>query len=85
MANKKIQIKNANGDLLYPRTTLDNIVSAVGSTVSVSIPTLTNGKLDPSYLPSYVDDIIDLKTIAGTAPTSCAVGDMYFNSTSGNL
>ena len=35
MANKKIQIKNANGDLLYPRTTLDNIVSAVGSTVSV--------------------------------------------------
>ncbi|MBP5410990.1 MAG: hypothetical protein J6Y26_03660 [Lachnospiraceae bacterium] len=85
MANKKIQIKNANGDLLYPRTTLDNIVSAVGSTVSVSIPTLTNGKLDPSYLPSYVDDIIDLKTIAGTAPTTCAVGDMYFNSTSGNL
>ena len=85
MANKKIQIKNANGDLLYPRTTLDNIVSAVGSTVSVSIPTLTNGKLDPSYLPSYVDDIVDLKTIAGTAPTTCAAGDMYFNSTSGNL
>ena len=85
MANKKIQIKNANGDLLYPRTTLDNIVSAVGSTVSVSIPTLTNGKLDPSYLPSYVDDIIDLKAITGTAPTTCAVGDMYYNSTSGNL
>ena len=85
MANKKIQIKNANGDLLYPRTTLDNIVSAVGSTVSVSIPTLTNGKLDPSYLPSYVDDIVDLKAITGTAPTTCAVGDMYYNSTSGNL
>ena len=85
MANKKIQIKNANGDLLYPRTTLDNIVSAVGSTVSVSIPILTNGKLDPSYLPSYVDDSVDLKAITGTAPTTCAVGDMYYNSTSGNL
>ena len=85
MANKKIQIKNANGDLLYPRTSIDNIVSAVGSTVSVSIPTLTNGKLDSSYLPSYVDDIVDLKAITGTAPTTCAKGDMYFNTTSGNL
>ena len=45
----------------------------------------SNGKLDASYLPSYVDDIIDLKAITGTAPTTCAVGDMYYNSASGNL
>ena len=86
MANKKILLKSTGGDALYPRTSIDNLVDAVGSTVSVSVPVLdSNGKLDASYLPSYVDDIIDLKAITGTAPTSCAVGDKYYNSTSGNL
>ena len=86
MANKKILLKSTGGDALYPRTSIDNLVDAVGSTVSVSVPVLdSNGKLDASYLPSYVDDIIDLKAITGTAPTSCAVGDMYFNNASGNL
>ena len=86
MANKKILLKSTGGDALYPRTSIDNLVDAVGSTVSVSVPVLdANGKLDSSYLPSYVDDIVDLLAITGTAPTSCAAGDMYFNSTSGNL
>ena len=86
MANKKILLKSTGGDALYPRTSIDNLVDAVGSTVSVSVPVLdSNGKLDASYLPSYVDDIIDLKAITGTAPSTCAVGDMYYNSTSGNL
>ena len=86
MANKKILLKSTAGDALFPRTSIDNLVDAVGSTNSVSVPVLdANGKLDASYLPSYVDDIVDLKAITGTAPSSCAVGDMYFNSTSGNL
>ena len=86
MANKKILLKSTGGDTLYPRTSIDNLVDAVGSTNSVTVPVLDqNGKLDASYLPSYVDDIIDLKAITSTAPTSCAVGDMYYNSASGNL
>ena len=86
MANKKILLKSTSGDALFPRTSIDNLVDAVGSTISVSVPVLdANGKLDSSYLPSYVDDIIDLKAITGTAPTTCAVGDMYFNNASGNL
>ena len=86
MANKKILLKSTSGDALFPRTSIDNLVDAVGSTVSVSVPVLdANGKLDSSYLPSYVDDIIDLKAITGTAPTTCAIGDMYFNNASGNL
>ena len=86
MANKKILLKSTSGDALFPRTSIDNLVDAVGSTVSVSVPVLdANGKLDSSYLPSYVDDIIDLKAITGTAPTTCAVGDMYLNNASGNL
>ena len=86
MANKKILLKSTSGDALFPRTSIDNLVDAVGSTVSVSVPVLdANGKLDASYLPSYVDDIVDLKAITGTAPSTCAVGDMYFNNASGNL
>ena len=86
MANKKILLKSTSGDALFPRTSIDNLVDAVGSTVSVSVPVLdANGKLDSSYLPSYVDDIIDLLAITGTAPTTCAIGDMYFNNSSGNL
>ena len=86
MANKKILLKSTSGDKLYPRTSIDNLVDAVGSTVSVSVPVLdANGKIDSSYLPSYVDDIVDLKAIAGTAPSTCAKGDMYYNSTTGNL
>ena len=86
MANKKILLKSTSGDNLYPRTSVDNLVDAVGSTVSVSVPVLdANGKLDSSYLPSYVDDIVDLKAITGTAPSTCAKGDMYYNSASGNL
>lgn len=86
MANKKILLKSTSGDALFPRTSIDNLVDAVGSTVSVSVPVLdANGKLDSSYLPSYVDDIVDLKAITGTAPSTCAIGDMYFNNASGNL
>ena len=66
MANKKILLKSTAGDALYPRTSVDNLVDAVGSTVSVSVPVLdANGKLDSSYLPSYVDDIVDLLAITG--------------------
>ena len=32
MADKKVQIKNTSGDALYPRTSLENLVSAVGGT-----------------------------------------------------
>ena len=32
MADKKVQIKNTGGDALYPRTSLENLVSVVGST-----------------------------------------------------
>ena len=47
MANKKILLKSTSGDALFPRTSIDNLVDAVGSTVSVSVPVLdANGKLE---------------------------------------
>lgn len=42
----------------------------------------SDGKIPAEYLPSYVDDIIDLLTISDTAPATCAEGDKYYNSTS---
>ena len=87
MANtsKKILLKSKSGDQLFPRVSLDNVVATAGSTATVTVPYLVDGKISSDYLPGYVDDIVDLLTIAGTAPAACAKDDKYFNSSSGNL
>ena len=41
-----------------------------------------DGKVPSTQLPSYVDDVIELLTLADTAPATCATGDKYFNTTS---
>lgn len=83
MADKKVRLLNQAGDELYPRTTMDNILEAPGSTVYANLVKLNGlGKIDATYLPSYVDDVLELLTMSDTAPASCATGDMYFNTTS---
>ena len=80
MANQKIQLKSVNGNKLFPRTSINNIVGEDYTTV-VSIPVLDGtGKIKAENLPSYVDDVIELVAVSETAPATCAVGDMYFNS-----
>ncbi len=80
MANQKIQLKSVNGNKLFPRTSINNIVGEDYTTV-VSIPVLDGtGKIKAENLPSYVDDVIELIAVSETAPATCAVGDMYFNS-----
>ena len=80
MANQKIQLKSVNGNKLFPRTSINNIVGEDYSTV-VSIPVLDGtGKIKAENLPSFVDDVIELVAVSETAPSSCAAGDMYFNS-----
>lgn len=84
MANQKIQLKSVNGNKLFPRTSINNIVGEDFTTV-VSIPVLDGtGKIKSENLPSFVDDVIELIGVSETAPTSCAAGDMYFNSGSTN-
>jgi len=84
MANQKIQLKSVNGNKLFPRTSINNIVGEDYTTV-VSIPVLDGtGKIKPENLPSYVDDVIELVAVSETAPATCAAGDMYFNSGSTN-
>jgi hypothetical protein len=70
--NLKIQLKDSDNNLLYPRTTIDNVVVAAGSTVSVSVPFLDGtGKIPAVYLPSFVDDIVHVvKKIDSTLSTS---------------
>ena len=83
MAEKKVKLLNQAGDELYPRTTMDNILTAVGSTVYANLVKLNGvGKIDAEYLPSYVDDVVELIAMTGTAPAECAAGDLYFNTTS---
>lgn len=84
MANQKIQLKSVNGNKLFPRTSINNIVGEDYTTV-VSIPVLDGtGKIKAENLPSYVDDVIELIAVSETAPAACAAGDMYFNSGSTN-
>ena len=84
MANQKIQLKSVNGNKLFPRTSINNIVGEDYTTV-VSIPVLDGtGKIKAENLPSFVDDVIELVAVSETAPASCAAGDMYFNSGSTN-
>ena len=84
MANQKIQLKSVNGNKLFPRTSINNIVGEDYTTV-VSIPMLDGtGKIKAENLPSYVDDVIELVAVSETAPATCAAGDMYFNSGSTN-
>ena len=33
------------------------------------------------YLPSYVDDVVEVVSMVATAPVTCTTGDIYFNST----
>lgn len=40
-----------------------------------------DGKVPSSQLPSYVDDVIELNTMAATPPATCATGDKYYNTT----
>lgn len=40
-----------------------------------------DGKVPSNQLPSYVDDVIELNTMAASAPATCATGDKYYNTT----
>lgn len=42
----------------------------------------STGKVPSSQLPSYVDDVIELLTMASAAPATCEQGDKYYNTTS---
>ena len=39
-----------------------------------------NVKVPAAYLPSFVDDVVELLAANGDTPTSCAAGDMYYKS-----
>ena len=59
-----------------------NAVPTSDKGVANGIATLDSNGLVPSgQLPSYVDDVIELLTIASSAPSTCAKDDKYYNST----
>ena len=84
MANKKIRLKNSGGDILFPRTSINNLVGTDFTTV-VSIPVLdATGKVKSENLPEGIGGVTELLTISNSAPAQCAAGDLYFNSGANN-
>lgn len=45
-------------------------------------PLGADSKISSNYLPSYVDDVIELLALSKTAPETCETGDKYYNSQS---
>lgn len=81
MANKRVQLKDKNSNLLFPRGRIDNIVNTSGT--SVTIPYLNgSGKIPSEYIPSAVDDVVELLTEGTANPATCVTGDHYFNTNS---
>lgn len=80
--NKNLQLRDAEGNLLFPRTTLDQIQKSLNDGTPVSLPVLDgSGKIPESYLPQSAEQVIMLLTCSTVAPAQCATGDMYYNVT----
>ena len=77
---------DSNGNLLDSGNKAADFVlaSSVGSASGVC-PLDGNRKVDSQYLPSYVDDVVEIIAYETTAPATCAKGDQYYNSTSKKL
>lgn len=58
-------------------------IAATEKGANNGVATLGNdGKVPSSQLPSFVDDVIDLLAMTDTAPSTCAKGDLYYNTDS---
>lgn len=45
----------------------------------------SSGKVPSSQLPSYVDDVVEIIDMASSDPSTCAAGDIYYNTSSKKL
>lgn len=65
------------------QTQLNNKISTSQKGVANGVASLDENGLVPStQLPGFVDDVIEINTISSSAPSTCAKGDKYYNSTS---
>lgn len=65
---------------------LDSKIPLSQKGVANGVATLDENGLVPStQLPGFVDDVIEINTISATAPSTCAKGDKYYNSTSAKI
>lgn len=60
------------------------LASTVGAASGIC-PLDASGIVDSQYLPSYVDDVIEIVALSATAPATASVGDIYYNTTSKKL
>ena len=64
-------------------------VGAIASTLKGAVNGVaeldSSGKVPASQLPSFVDDVIDLLDVTGTAPSTCTTGNKYYNTSSNKI
>lgn len=82
--SEHVTVAGLKGSLQQYKTTIsDNKLNSSLKGAANGLAELdSNGKVPSSQLPSFVDDVIELLTIATSAPSTCAKGDKYYNSSS---
>ena len=77
---------NSDGNITDSGISASNVLTVANKGVANGVASLdASGKVPSSQLPSYVDDVVELLTMASSAPVTCAAGDLYFNTTSGKI
>ena len=80
--NRKLQLRDVQGNLVFPRASLDNIQRSKNDGRDAIIVTLDDsGHIDTAILPSAASSVDMLLAIAIAAPVGAVVGDKYYNIT----
>ena len=80
-----VQTRSVTPKIVAGTNIVSGYTQGTNPTITISAPnvaTLVDGKIPASQLPSYVDDVVELLNMTDTAPSTCAEGDMYYNTSS---
>lgn len=79
MAEKKIVLKNGNGDVLYPRVRVDNVVDSTGAAVTAATTEQVNAKQDT--ITGAATTVTSSNLTASRAVTSNSSGKLAVSTT----
>ena len=83
--NKKLQLRDDEGNLLFPRTSLDNIQISKNDGRDAAIVYTVNGTIPEELIPESMDNVCMLIAIANSAPVNAVEGDKYYNITQNKI
>lgn len=78
--NRRLQLRDINSNLVFPRASLDNLQRSKNDGRDALVVTLNDsGRIDAALLPDSSEFVVMLRTAANAAPLSPAAGDRYYN------